>query len=80
MLNLRHRFTLRISDRLAIAAALVLTLTAAGGALADRYLGEGTAAPTATAMPAEADAPDPTSDDAAAAGGLTVSLLLFGHG
>jgi len=78
MLNLRRRISVRIPDRLAIAAALLLTLTAAGGVFAERLM-SGSADP-ATAMPASEETVDPHSDETAGRGGLTVGLLLFGHG
>ncbi len=75
MLNLRKRFSLRISDHLAIAVAVVLSVTAAGGVVADRFM---PAAPAEnTVMPAETDAADPTSDETVGGGGLTVGLFLF---
>ncbi len=79
MLNLRRKRSVRISDHLAMTAALLLTLTAAGGVLADRFMGPGDA--PATAMPAATGTADPTSDDAEPTPhGLNVRVLLFRHG
>ncbi len=79
MLNLRKRISLRIPDRVAIAVAMALTVTAAGATLGERWL-DAPAEEAATAMPVENESSDPTSDENARPGGLTVGLLLFGHG
>lgn len=80
MLKLRNRFSLRIPDRLAVFAAVALTVTAGGGVMAERLLDEDTMGTEATAQPTQRDAVDPTSDDAARQGGLASRLLLFRRG
>jgi len=80
MLNLRHRISLRVPDRLAIVAALALSLTAAGGVVGETLLATPESVADATALPVSAEQDDPASDDAARPGGLTASLLFFRNG
>ena len=76
MTSLRNRIKLRISDRLAVMAALVLILTASVGSVDDAQ------APTeALAKPMHASIEaDPTSDDATQRKSATSGLLLFRRG
>ncbi len=80
MLKLRNRITIRISDRLAVLAAVALTVTAGGGVLGERLMNDGPLGADATASPARVEIADPTSDDAARQGGLASKLLLFRRG
>ncbi len=85
MAKLRKRVSLRIPDRMALAVALVLTVTAAGSvmrdALHDDLIRPNHTAPS-TVMPVATEKVelDPTSDDATGAKPLTARFLLFRHG
>ncbi len=80
MLKLRNRITIRIPDRLAVLAAVTLTVTAGGGLLGERLMSEPVPGADSVNVPARAEVADPTSDDAARSGGLASRLLLFRRG
>lgn len=82
MLHLRKRLAIRVPDRLAIVAAVTLTITAAGGVMGDAWLDRGASgdAVEVQRVPVSAEQADPTSDDAGRRSGLTLRLLLFRHG
>ena len=80
MLKLRNRITIRIPDRLAVIAAVTLTVTAGGGVLGERFMNDAALGVDATAKPVQTEVVDPTSDDSARQTGLASRLLLFRRG
>jgi hypothetical protein len=78
MLKLKQRFDLRIPDRFAVAAALVLTVTALGGVLTERNAGDDPKA--APVQMLKAQAVDTQSDDAVERHSAKARLLLFRRG
>jgi hypothetical protein len=78
MLKLKQRFDLRIPDRFAVAAALVLTVTALGGVLTERKAGDDPKA--APVQMLKAQAVDTQSDDAVERHSAKARLLLFRRG
>ncbi len=78
MLKLKQRFTLRVPDRLAVAAALVLTVTALGGFVTGQGFGEDLNQPPAHLL--KAQQVDTQSDDAVERHGAKARLLLFRRG
>jgi hypothetical protein len=79
MTNIKQRFNLRISDRLAVSVALVLCLTAAGTMLEERAEPSMNMAPS-TAMPAKSEAIEPVVEDSAKPSGLNARFSLFRQG
>ncbi|MEE4174728.1 MAG: hypothetical protein V2I57_10795 [Xanthomonadales bacterium] len=78
MLKLKKRMNLRVSDRLAVAAALVLTVTALGGVVAEQNL-DREIEPVSTRV-LKAQASDPQSDDTVERHSAKARLLLFRRG
>jgi hypothetical protein len=78
MLKLRQKFALRVPDRLAVTAALVLTVTALTGVLTGQGFDEdGKAAPVQLLKPQQADT---QADDAVERHSARARLLLFRRG
>jgi hypothetical protein len=75
MLKLKQRFDLRVPDRLAVAAALVLTVTALGGIVSE--WGAGDKHKAAPVQLLNSQAVDTQSDDAVERNGSKARLLLF---
>jgi hypothetical protein len=78
MFRFRQRFDLRVPDRLAVAAALVLSLTALGGVVGER--GFGKEQEPAQVQLLKSQAVDTQSDDAVERHGAKARLLLFRRG
>lgn len=78
MLKRRQHIKLRISDRLAIAAALVLTVTALGGVVSEQRLND-EPDPMATRI-MQAQKVDTQSDDTVERTSAKARLLLFRRG
>lgn len=77
MLKLKKRMNLRVSDRIAVAAALVLTVSALGGVVAEQNRED---LEPVTPRVLKAQAADPQSDDAVERHGAKARLLLFRRG
>lgn len=78
MLKLKQRFNLRIPDRLAVAAALVLTVTALGGVATERGMEDEPKASPVSLL--NSQAADSRSDDTVERHGAKARLLLFRRG
>lgn len=85
MAKFRNRISLRIPDRMALAVALVLTVTAAGSVMRDTLsndlIGPNNSAPD-TAMPVSVEKLELDTDSDGTSGGkpVTARFLLFRHG
>jgi hypothetical protein len=82
MPHISKRLRIRVPDRLAVAAAVALTVTAAGGILGDAWFDQPVPGQRADAQRVKvgSEQVDPTSDDAGRSSGLTLRTLLFRHG
>lgn len=82
MLNLRNRIRIRIPDRLAVLAAVALTISAGGSMLGEQLLPDASLGNEATAQPSRVEMKSPAPDDTASAksDGLASRLLLFRRG
>ena len=77
MLKLKQRFKFRVTDRLAVAAALVLTVTALGGVVSEQVSGQSEPAP---AQLLKARQVETETDDVVERHSAKARLLLFRRG